>query len=121
MRRWSLWDLGALLAFAVAALGALGEHLGWWHTLGEVLVWGHGRGPRLGVQWRDRPQRPRDCAGTWPGSPTSSPRSGWCLNGSLGTSARNRMTMDTRLTVLTWMAALNLIGTLAVLLKLCLG
>jgi hypothetical protein len=31
------------------------------------------------------------------------------------------MTMDTRLTVLTWMAALNLIGTLAVLLKLCLG
>ena len=40
---WQLWSLGALLAFALAAVGALGVPVGdresaWWHTLGEVLM-----------------------------------------------------------------------------------
>jgi hypothetical protein len=28
---WQVWDLLALCAFAVAALGAIGKQLGWWH------------------------------------------------------------------------------------------
>jgi hypothetical protein len=36
---WQLWYLGALLAFALAVVGAVGEHLRWWHTMGEVLMW----------------------------------------------------------------------------------
>jgi hypothetical protein len=36
---WYYWQIAALIAFALAGLGALGEWLGWWHTVGDVLMW----------------------------------------------------------------------------------
>ena len=35
---WYYWQIGSLIAFALAGLAGLGEWLGWWDTLGEVLM-----------------------------------------------------------------------------------
>jgi hypothetical protein len=35
---WYYWQIGSLVAFGIAALGAVGEWLGWWDIIGEILM-----------------------------------------------------------------------------------
>ena len=37
---WYVWQIGSLVAFAIAALGAVGEWLEWWDMLGEIVLLG---------------------------------------------------------------------------------